>query len=361
MSATSLYYRSTVAPLRALILSQIIVPTFYSALRSVLAFIGVTILLSGCVATPSTVTDYSDFGAYTVSTGQVTLYDEVQGRDVNMTVSFPVGAGEFPLVVFSHGAFCYPQQYSAVTNFWVSHGYVVVFPDHLDSPNGPKMSPASISKMLSGRSRDMSFVLDSLAEIAAALPEMQGQIDPTRATVAGHSFGGMIAMVKLGLHMESQLDGSSVEMADKRFSSAIIMSGVGQMEPMASLPQVPTMSVDAFSGLTKPLLASGGTLDLGNVGTGQIYPWQWRMAPYNLAPAGDKYSLVLQDSDHYLGGLICRSNRGGEDDPVAVAVVRAAQLAFLDAYVREDEAALQWLRTADFGALSEGRAALDYK
>ena len=120
-------------------------------------------------------------------------------------------------------------------------------------------------------------------------------------------------------------------------------------------------SANAFDGLTQPLIASGGTLDEGNVGTGEIYPWEWRMSAYTLAPAGDKYAVVLQDADHYLGGLICRSNKGGEDDPVAVEVVRAAQTAFLDAYVKRDQAALEWLRTYDFGAMSDGRATLEYK
>ncbi|NOR19771.1 MAG: hypothetical protein GQ538_06745 [Xanthomonadales bacterium] len=148
---------------------------------------------------------------------------------------------------------------------------------------------------------------------------------------------------------------------DTRFSAAIVMSGVGQVPPMANLPQVAYMTDDAFSGLTGPLLASGGTQDAGNVGTGVVYPWEWRMSSYMLAPAGDKYSLVLQESDHYLGGLICRDNRGGPDDPQAVSTVRSAQTAFLDAYLKGDKRALRWLQSADFAAVSGGRAELTYK
>jgi pimeloyl-ACP methyl ester carboxylesterase len=265
------------------------------------------------------------------------------------------------VVVFSHGAFCYPQQYANVTDFWVSHGYVVVLPDHLDSPNGPKMRPQDIPNMLSARSRDMSFVLDSLDAIERAEPALAGRLDHDRLAVAGHSFGGMIAMLKIGLNMEDQEDGSPIDMADKRFQAAVIMSGVGQMQPMTAFPQVPTMSADAFAGLDRALIASGGTQDQGNVGTGELFPWQWRMAPYTLAPDGDKYSIVLENANHYLGGLICRDDKGGEDDPQAVEVVRAAQVAFLDAYIKGDQAALGWLRTADFSAMSDGRATLEYK
>jgi hypothetical protein len=320
------------------------------------------LLLAGCSAAVTQQKDWSKAGPFEVNRmNELVLFDEVQQRDVILQVAWPAGEGTFPVVVFSAGAFCYPQQYSNVTDHWVSHGYIVIFPNHLDSPNGPKMKPADIPNMLSARSQDMSFVLDSLAEIENSVPELKGHIDRNRAAVAGHSFGGMIAMLKTGLKMETQEDGSTVVMADERFMAAVVMSGVGQMEPMQMFPQVPTMSVDAFAGLTKPLIASGGTLDAGNVGTGKIYPWEWRMAPFYLAPEGDKYAVILQDSDHYLGGLICRSNKGGEADPVAVEVVRAAQTAFLDAYVKQDAAALRWLQSGNFTTLSDGRATFEYK
>jgi hypothetical protein len=322
----------------------------------------VSIIFSACSSVATLDQTWMIAGPYQVQrNNELTLYDDAQQRDVTLQVSWPAGEGTFPVVVFSAGAFCYPQQYVNVTDFWVSHGYIVISPNHLDSPNGPKMKPADIPNMLSARSQDMSFVLDSLSAIETAVPELKGHIDPNRAAVAGHSFGGMIAMLKTGLKMETQADGSNVVMADDRFVAAVVMSGVGQMEPMQMFPQVPTMSVDAFAGLTKPLIASGGTLDAGNVGTGKIYPWEWRMAPFYLAPEGDKYAVMLQDSDHYLGGLICRSNKGGEADPVAVEVVRAAQTAFLDAYVKQDEAALRWLQSGNFTTLSDGRATFEYK
>jgi dienelactone hydrolase len=333
-----------------------------TSLRKILLTQLCLLLLVGCVSTAQKDKDWSKPGPYEVqSNNELSLHDAVQDRDVHLQVAWPSGKGPYPVVVFSHGAFCYSQQYVRITDFWVSHGYIVISPDHLDSPNGPKMKPVDIPKMLVSRSRDMSFVLDSLDEIELRIPELKGRIDHSHAAAAGHSFGGMIAMLKTGLKMESQVDGASVDLTDDRFTAAVVMSGVGQMKPMKSLPQVPTMSADAFSGLTTALIASGGTQDQGNVGTGEIYPWEWRMAPYRLAPPGDKYEVVVENADHYLGGLICRDNKGGEDDPVAVEVVRSAQTAFLDAYIKQDQAALGWLRTTDFAAMSDGRAKLEYK
>jgi len=318
--------------------------------------------LSGCASTPKSANHWIDAGPYeVVRNNEIVLFDPVQERDVTLQVSWPLAEGPFPVVVFSAGAFCYPQQYTNITDFWVSHGYVVIQPNHLDSPNRGKLKPDEIPKLLSARVRDMSFVLDSLNAIEAQIPEISGRMDGSKAAVAGHSFGGMIAMVKSGLHMQNSTGEVLPDYTDTRFSAAIVMSGVGQVPPMANMPQVAYMTDDAFSGLTGPLIASGGTLDEGNVGTRDVYPWEWRMAPYTLAPAGGKYSLVLQDSDHYLGGLICRDNRGGPDDPQAVSTVRSAQIAFLDAYLKGDQRALHWLRSADFAAVSGGRAELTYK
>jgi dienelactone hydrolase len=318
--------------------------------------------LLGCASSKGTDDRWFEPGPYQVGhSNEVVLYDAVQERDVTLQVAWPTSGGPFPVVVFSAGAFCYPQQYANITDFWVSHGYVVVLPNHLDSPNRGKIKPDEISKMLSARVQDMSFVLDSLGAIEVQVPELAGRIDADNAAVAGHSFGGMIAMVKSGLHMQNSSGELLEDYADPRFRAAIVMSGVGQVPPMANMPEVAYMTDAAFTGLTGPLIASGGTLDEGNVGTGVVYPWEWRMAPYTLAPAGDKYSLVLLDADHYLGGLICREDRGGPDDPEAVNTVRAAQTAFLDAYLKDDESAERWLQSTDFAALTAGRAELIYK
>ena len=57
--------------------------------------------------------------------------------------------------------------------------------------------------------------------------------------------------------------------------------------------------------------------------------------------------VVLDDADHYLGGLICRSDRGGEDDFQGVAIVRALQVMFLDAYLKESRPARRFLTFGD--------------
>lgn len=307
------------------------------------------LLLSGCAS--SSFVNY-EAGPHRVAVTDTVIHDPQQDRDIALRVTAPADAGTFPVVIFSHGAFCYPQNYAAVTDHWVTHGYIVIAPNHLDSPNNrERMKPEQVARLLESRIRDLTHTADSVTQMAARTG-MTARPDTTRMAIAGHSFGGMLAQIKAGLLLKNPQSEAAVSQADTRFRAAVVMSGVGQM---------PQMADGAFAGLTVPLIASGGTLDEGNVGTGQIFPWEWRMSPYTLAPPGDKYSVVLEKGDHYLGGLICRADRGGEDDPQGAAIVRALQVAFLDAYLKDDPKARRFLRTADVGALTEGRARFERK
>jgi predicted dienelactone hydrolase len=288
-------------------------------------------------------------GPHAVSVTDTAFHDPRQRRDIRMRVAAPADAGSYPVVVFSHGAFCDPQNYARVTDHWASHGYVVIAPHHPDSPgNRERLRADQASMLMESRIQDLTVVMDTLPQLSA-----QGAASPdtARAAIAGHSFGAMLAMIKVGLLLRDT-GGVAVSRADPRFRAAVVISGVGPM---------PQMAENAFDGLTGPLLASGGTRDEGNVGTGEIFPWQWRMAPYDLAPAGDKYSLVLENADHYLGGLICRGDRGGADDFEGVQILAALSLAFLDAYVRDDPAARGFLDRVDVAALTAGRARFERK
>jgi pimeloyl-ACP methyl ester carboxylesterase len=336
--------------------------TALSARRTAMARVRATLLLAavlaaGCAGSGYTGSEYN--GLYSVEPGpyeariveSLAVFDPVQDREVTLRVIYPDAEGPFPLVVFSSGMFCYPQMYDRITAHWVSHGYVVVLPNHLDSPNMGKIKPEYLARLLSSRIRDMSFVLDDLEEIEAGL-DITGRIDPERVAAAGHSFGGMISMAKSGLTLKEGEYIYPGQPADARFQAAVVMSGVGPMKQMTD---------NAFDGLTGPLISSGGSLDVGNVGTGEIFPWEWRLSGYTLAPDGDKYFVALEDADHYLGGLICRDNQGGEADPDGVAINRSMSTAFLDAYIKEKADAKKYLNTADIAALTGGRVRFERK
>jgi predicted dienelactone hydrolase len=316
--------------------------------RHPLAFFALALCLSvGLVACAGDALYRQADNSAGVETRDFVLSDELHARDVPLHVHVPVGfEGPLPLVVYSHGSGCGPVNYDRITRHWAKKGYVVIAPTHIDGmENAPVPTPDQYPTLLSRRVRDPSFVLDALDRIESELGK-PGLIDRERVAIGGHSFGGMISQIKVGMPLKP---GSYVfpgQTADPRFRAAVVMSGVGQM---------PMFTDDAFDFLTGPVIATGGTLDVGNVGTGEIFPWQWRVAAYDLAPPGDKYRVVLDEGDHYLGGLICRADRGGPDDPEGVAILQATTTAFLDAYLLGDETARDYLATTDLSDMTGGR------
>ncbi len=279
----------------------------------------------------------------------VALRDPVQGRDLTVRVLYPEAKGPFPLVVYSSGSMCFPQMYDRITTHWVSHGYVVITPNHLDSPNNAiKMQPDQYDDVLASRVRDASFIVDSIDEISRKAGA-EGRVDSTRVAIGGHSFGAVISMIKTGLYLKDEFKGAWGEPYDDRFQAAVLMSGVGRgMREMAD---------NAFDGIRKPLIATGGTKDVGRVDLGKLTPAEWRMQPFLLAPPGDKYSVITEGSNHYMGGLICNAKLGGDTpDTDAVEVVRAMTTVFLDAYIKKDRRAKRYLATADVAGDSGSRA-----
>ena len=287
-------------------------------------------------------------GPYAIdSADQVTLTDPEREQNITFRVLWPDGAGPFPIVVFSHGGFCASQQYARLTHHWVSHGYVVIAPDHVDSPNrATRPTPEQMQTIIQTRVRDVSFAIDALESIRRT-GGLSAGLKADKLAVAGHSFGSGVAMMKAGLLLREQDRGPWGPAYDPRLSAAIFLSPPGMNDEL-----VP----DAFDGLRMPFLATGGTNDLSRIDFSPLSPADWRRQAFTMAPPGDKYSLIIADADHYLGGLICNPERGGDPDPGAVDIVRTVTLAFLDAYLNDSAAAREYLLTADIRGQSGGRA-----
>ncbi len=275
-------------------------------------------------------------------------------RNLRARIVFPGSEGPFALVVFSHGFACYREHYAGLTDHWASHGYAVVQPEHPDCPTAQvKLSAQDAVNLLYVRISDIARVLDALFAPGQEIPGLTGRIDYDRKVIAGHSFGGMIAQIIWGQPLQDRYSSESVSYA-LDFDAAIVMSGPGPM---------PQMAEGAFTEMPGPLLVTGGTRDTRNAGDGVIQPWEWRMSAYDLSPPGHKYSVVLEQGDHYLGGLICRDDRGGPDnrggahDTEGQTILAGATTAFLDAWMNNDAAAKRFLKDFDqHAALTGGRA-----
>ena len=86
-------------------------------LRNTFALSISALLLTACASMSQADKNWSRPGSFKVRhNNELVLYDFIQERDVQLQVTWPSGKGPYPVVVFSHGAFCYPQQYARVTD-----------------------------------------------------------------------------------------------------------------------------------------------------------------------------------------------------------------------------------------------------
>ena len=58
------------------------------------------------------------------------------GDALAASLYFPQGDGGFPLLLFSHGNWSTNNKYDELLSHWVSHGYAVLAPLHMDGSGG---------------------------------------------------------------------------------------------------------------------------------------------------------------------------------------------------------------------------------
>lgn len=111
----------------------------------------------------------------------------------------------YPVVVFSHGSGSVKEGHKYLYEYLVSHGFVVVAPDHTGNVGLAQSAPEDLYMTLT-RELDLRFVIDEFtARFAAAGGNDAGLGDAGRIAIAGHSWGGHTVMALAGLiyHFES--------------------------------------------------------------------------------------------------------------------------------------------------------------
>ncbi len=122
-------------------------------------------------------------------------------------------ADAFPLVVFSHGFAGHRRQSTFFCTHLASHGYVVVALDHggntladmvqlvmgagvVNPQNLPKNIEELLGSYVFDRPRDVSFVLDAVAD--GKVRSVPAAVRVDAVGVSGHSFGGWTTLVVAG-------------------------------------------------------------------------------------------------------------------------------------------------------------------
>ncbi len=113
----------------------------------------------------------------------------------------------YPVIVYSHGNTSIPFEATYYTEHLTSWGFVVIAPGHTgntqgDCPGQDLCGGESTADSAPNRIDDVEFVLDQLIALGDADPlgaDAQGRriVDPERAGLTGHSFGGFTTIATL--------------------------------------------------------------------------------------------------------------------------------------------------------------------
>ena len=288
-------------------------------------------------------------GAYKVESLITTIRDNSRDEQVDVRVLYPETAGLFPLLLFSHGNWSDYEKYDNVLNHWVSHGYIVVAPYHADAGGMARGIFNSLRYgnlgLIQRRVNDFKQVLDHIAQLPS---EVFNRIDPNNMAATGHSFGAFTAQQMQGAMAYDAADKTWVAASDPRIKAVVAISPPG--------PMFDEITSQSWHQLQGPVLHTTGTWD---VATSFFPAWQLHKMAFDTAIAGEQYALVIEGADHYLGNLICRPEREVAPQYDALKVLNAISLAFLDAHLKADQAAMDWIQHADVQAMLAGFATLE--
>lgn len=135
-----------------------------------------------------------------------TTYELLPGISLPSTTSVEAAApidGTHPLIVWSHGRTGLRQNYSQLCEALAARGYVIVAPDHpgdtlIDWLTGRNVDDATNEIQRLG---DVSFAIDSVLSSDGLPVSLADSIDLDRVYVAGHSYGGLTALISAtGMH-----------------------------------------------------------------------------------------------------------------------------------------------------------------
>ena len=182
------------------------------------------------------------------------------------------------------------------------------------------------------------------------MPGLAQRIDRGRIAVAGHSFGAFTAQQFAGARAIDPEDGSQIAAGEHSVRAVIAISPPGEMFGL--------INQQSWRSMHKPMLATTGTWDVDGR---FVTDWRQHRLSFETAQPGNNWLLVIQGADHYLGNLICRTDRDAEAQPDALRMVNAASLNFLNAQLRDDAAAAALLNRDYFDAPTGGFARLEQR
>ena len=239
-----------------------------------------------------------------------------------------LAGGAYPLVLYSHGAWCFPAMGGFLTEHLASHGFVVMAAVHED--NWGTIFQSTYKSEIS-RPRDLVRMLDFAEIVTAPQGTLAGLIDMAHVAVAGQSFGGQIALELGGARLnltewqagfcQAYPDDTDCKDYPAHLAEMASLAGLnavpGGLWPdwsdprvdivVASAPAVSLFGNDGLAAMTRPFLLLHGTND--NV-AGPALAYQ---QPYEKLTGADKTRVLFANADHMIFGNACTAYPGMVD------------------------------------------------
>jgi predicted dienelactone hydrolase len=271
---------------------------------------------------------------------QVLEFEVTYGREnrvVPLRIYLAENQTSQPAVLFSHGLGGSNRGSNYLGEHWARRGYAAVFMQHVGSDEAvgrdraPRERMAALNAAANARNtldrwRDVPAVIDALQSWNDdETHALDGRMDLSRIGMSGHSFGAVTTQGVSG-----QRQGGRAIFAEERIKAALVLS--------PSSPERGNAKA-AFGAVTMPWMLMTGTRDVAAVGN---HGMASRLAVFPALPDGDKYELVLEGGEHH--AFTDDEGRGRARNPNHHAVIIALSTAFWDAYLKNDDAALGWLK-----------------
>jgi predicted dienelactone hydrolase len=289
----------------------------------------------------------------------IVLRDARRNKDLRVRIFYPVTAGKYPVIIFSHGAGGSDSCCESLTRHWATYGYITLQPTHDDSVEQRRSSgddnlrfPQAIRDALKNpglwesRAMDISFLLDSLPELQKRIAGLSDKMDSGHIGVAGHSLGSYTAEAVAGALVD--LPGRPASsFSDPRAKAILCLSpqGPGQFGLMAH----------SFDKISLPFMGITGSLD----NLGPLANAAWHKIPFERSQPGDKYEVFIEGANHM--SFITAETISAARSSQAAAILgytNSAGLAFWDAYLKDDPGAKKFLQSDAVERSSHGDAKL---
>jgi predicted dienelactone hydrolase len=329
----------------------------------------------------STSFDPAAIGVQAVQQQTFTLQDTQRRRSLSVELYWseqPQG----PLVVISPGFEANRTFLAYLARHLASHGLVVAAIEHPYVTNRAAI-PTNLEQLLPAtefvdRPKDISFLLDQLAQINQQPGVLQGKLNTDQVSVIGHSLGGYTALALAGAELDldelrqfcqnnnplqrapadwlqcaaTRLSERRLNLRDRRVAQVMALNPViGRLFGDRGLRQVetPVLMLAASDDTLTPVLSH------------QLQPFTQLRQPKWLLTAIGGTHLSVSDPATVLGattqGTLVRERRGAEVDPLR-RLLQGVSLAFVKQLTPEAEKYQPFLSSAYAQSYSSQNLAL---